>query len=196
MYCEYCGKDYELLEVELKKTKGALAEVSKDPGNEAWWSVIKYAYADGGDGARNINSITGHYLAMRRERDESRQQLPQSEKVIAGMRENAAAIAVRLGVDCEGMDDAATWHASVEAIEKSEKVAEKLAEAIGPLFSMAMDSFPKRPHEGACGPESSCDASCMDAAHCSDILRQSKKALALYAAHKKDTQPGGGNDIR
>lgn len=43
----------------------ALARAGLEPDNEAWRYVVKYAYADGGDGARAIQSITTHYSAMR-----------------------------------------------------------------------------------------------------------------------------------
>jgi hypothetical protein len=55
-----------------------------------------------------------------------RQQNKQLREELAGAMENAEAIAVRLGVDCEEIDAAAMWHASVVAIVKLQG---KLADA-------------------------------------------------------------------
>lgn len=54
-----------------KETQAKLERLMQPPDNEAWKSVVKYAYADGGDGARNIQSITSHYNAMRNELEET-----------------------------------------------------------------------------------------------------------------------------
>jgi hypothetical protein len=50
-------------------------ELSGQVDSDAWKAIIKYAYADGGDGARNIYNVTSEFIAMRSERDELRSQL-------------------------------------------------------------------------------------------------------------------------
>ena len=57
-------------------------ELSNEVDCTAWKAVIKYAYADGGDGAQNIYNITSHYIKMRTERDALREQLAQAQETL------------------------------------------------------------------------------------------------------------------
>jgi hypothetical protein len=61
---------------------------------------------------------------------------------------------------------------------------ERLKALLRALFPMAMDGFPKRSHEGACGPEAGCDADCMDVASCSELLREVRQALSPAAPER------------
>lgn len=55
---------------------------------------------------------------------------PELERELDGFRENALALAVRLGIDPETMSDAQTWHASAEAISTLQDRQKKLVEAL------------------------------------------------------------------
>lgn len=56
--------------------------------------------------------------------------------------------------------------------------APQLLEALKQLLPLAHDAVPTRGHEGACGPESGCDATCMDVANCAETLRLAQTAIA------------------
>lgn len=47
--------------------QASAGQLSREVECEAWKAVIKYAYADGGDGARNIYNITSEYINMRKQ---------------------------------------------------------------------------------------------------------------------------------
>jgi len=63
-------------------------ELSNEVDCTAWKAVIKYAYADGGDGAQNIYNITSHYIKMRTERDALREQLAQAQARIDALEDS------------------------------------------------------------------------------------------------------------
>lgn len=76
--CGLSGMEEGYFCEKARVARDKLVDAQQPPDNEAWRFIVKYAYADGGDGARAIQSITTHYNAMRdklaaaeRERDEA-----------------------------------------------------------------------------------------------------------------------------
>lgn len=59
--CAEKDKRIERLEFKLARLGRELKEVAP---NSAWRDVVRLAYAEGGDGARNIQAITNEYVGM------------------------------------------------------------------------------------------------------------------------------------
>lgn len=76
--------------------------------------------------------------------------------------------------------------------EKLEAMREAIKEAISALQTstfVMQHSFPSPAHEGVCGPESCCDASCMEAASLARILERNNAALAKLQPFIKTLNP-------
>jgi chromosome segregation ATPase len=145
-------------QAELNKTREELAAVKlvRDGSHEICWSNdAKQAHEikrleQERDKLREelegceFRATTSHEVAsyhidesnkLREEVKEAEERIEELSSGWAGAMENADGIAVKLGVDYEEMDAAATWHASVKAIEQlREELAScetKLADALG-----------------------------------------------------------------
>ena len=58
------------------------------------------------------------------------------------------------------------------------RAAPELLAALKALLPFAHDAVPPRGHEGPCGPESGCDAICMEVASRAEILQAAHRAIA------------------
>ena len=72
------------------------------------------------------------------------------------------------------MYDAAETRANACVIAAAPNLLNSLKE----LFPVSLFALPKRNHEGACGPEAGCDASCQDLATLAEILKRARAAIA------------------
>jgi len=69
-------------------------ELAGEVNTDAWKAVIKYAYVEGGDGARNIYNVTSEFIAMRSERDELREHLVQTSREREELRSQNAGLRI------------------------------------------------------------------------------------------------------
>jgi len=91
-YDKLLEKDRQMLEV-----SGELARLKAPPDVEAWKTLVRLAYAEGGDGARNIEAITAEYNRNRlravrvRSLEELAREAGEALEVNAGKAEKAEA---------------------------------------------------------------------------------------------------------
>ena len=71
---------------------------------------------------------------------------------------------------------------AVEEVRKALALADSMRLAFSDLVAYAERYAPKRPHEGACTPESGCDAICAELSDLGYAVRLSDKMSKQYAA--------------
>lgn len=69
------------LTTRVGELEGENAALRTPPDVAAWRSIVEYAYKIGGEGVRHVNSITGHYLAMRNRVAELEGKLDTSQRI-------------------------------------------------------------------------------------------------------------------
>ena len=82
-----------------------------------------------------------------------------------------------------------TFNFEIALIERIGDHAAEVAElkvSLKEMTEIAEHCAPVPGHEGSCGPESMCDAQCMDAAHCGQAIR---KAQRLFERTDQQLQP-------
>lgn len=95
----------------------------------------------------------------------------ESDSLLPRVIEHAFNLAVT-----EGFQFLRERDAAISRAEQAEKRLEEAVRAIGLLMPLAVNGVPQRGHVGACGPESGCDAICMEVESCAEIFRATRSA--------------------
>ena len=119
------------------ETKSQLEELKRDYESDQEFKCIKEQLAETRERLRELEASKEGWVHSIRNAE---RELADTREQLTGALENAASIAVKLGVDCDNMTPGEEWHASVKAIEQlrgqlaeTRKIADELAEVLKPI---------------------------------------------------------------